>query len=113
MVEPVELEARRAAARQAVAAEQPVGLNAVEDPGVMVVARGRRTAIGIAPERALAGEADAAQDLRRPIAAPPQPAIVAVERVVVLARFGRPGADAALGTTHLDRARHLVRQRDP
>src|SRR5881227_3693581 len=79
----------------------------------MVVTRRRRAAIGIAPERALAGEADAAQDLRRPVAAPPQPAVVAVERVVVLAGLGRPGADAALGATDLDGARHLVRQRDP
>ena len=62
MVEPVELEAGRAAAREAVAAEQLV-LHALEDPGVVVVARRRRLAIGVADEAALAREADAAEQL--------------------------------------------------
>src|SRR6185312_13586084 len=112
LIEPVELEARRAAAREAVVAEQVVRLHAVEDPGVVVVARRRRAAIGVAPEGALAGEADAAQRLWWPVAAPPQAAVGAVERVIVLAGLGGPGTDAALGAPDLDRARHLVGERD-
>src|SRR5439155_16665502 len=96
MVETVELEARRTSAGEAVAAEQLV-LHALEHPGVMVVARCRRLAIGIAHEHALAGKADATEDIGRPIGAPPQPAIGAVERVIIFARLGRPGPDAALG----------------
>jgi hypothetical protein len=38
---------------------------------------------------------------RSPVATP-EPAIGAVERVVILARLGRPSTDAALGTAHLD-----------
>src|SRR5262249_59369199 len=94
--ERVELKARRAATGEAVATEQLV-LHALEDPGVMVVARRRRLAIGIAHEQTLAGKADAAQKVGRSVGAPPQAAIGAVEGVIILAGLGRPGADAAFG----------------
>src|SRR5215468_8286302 len=101
MVQPVELKARGTAAREAAVAEH-LFLHALEDPGVRVVARRGRTAIGIADKESLAGKADAAQNIGRPVTAPPQPAIGAVEGVIVFAGFRRPGADAALGATHFD-----------
>src|SRR5471032_341485 len=110
MVEPVELEARGAAAGEAVAAEQLV-LHALEDPGMDIVARRRHPAIGIADEGALAREADAAQEIGRPVGASPQAAIGLVERVIIFAGLGGPGADAALCAPYLDRARHMVGER--
>src|SRR5689334_5845102 len=112
MVEPVELEACGTAAGKTITAEHVV-LHALEDPGVMVVARRFALAIVVADERALAREADAAEDVGGPVGAPPQPAIFAVEGVVVLAGLGSPGADAAFGAADLDGARHMLRERDP
>ena len=111
MVEPVEFEARRTAAREAVAAKH-LFLHALKDPGVMIVARRRRLAVVITDEGALAREADAAQKLGRPVGAAPQSTIGAVEGVVVLAGLGRPGADAAFGAPDLDGTRDLIRQSD-
>ena len=110
-VGPVQLEARRTAAGQAVAADR-LALHALEDPSVLGGVRGRQAAVVRALEQALAGEADAGQALRRPPVAPPQAAELAVERVVVLARLGLPGADATLGATYLQHARHLGVPRD-
>src|SRR5581483_7595425 len=112
MIEPVELEARRAAAREAIAAEHVV-LHALEDPGVMVVARRLGLPVVVADEGALAREADAAQHVRRPVGAAPQAAVLAVEGVIILAGLGSPGPDAAFGAADLDRARHVRRQRHP
>ena len=53
---------------------------------------------------ALRGEAHAHQLLRRAGVATPQAAVLRIELVVVLARLGRPGADAALAAADLDHA---------
>ena len=52
----------------------------------------------------LADEPHARQRLRRSIVAPPQPAILAGETVIVLPNLGIPGARAILAAAYLDRA---------
>src|SRR5215510_1536861 len=55
-----------------------------------------------AVECALGSEPYPDQLLRGAAVAPPQPAIFAVELVIVFARLGSPGSDASLGAAYLD-----------
>src|SRR5690348_4874904 len=71
--------------------------------------RCRGASIGFAREGPLAREADTAQEIGRSIGAPPQPAISAVEGVVILAGLGRPAPDAAFAATHFEDARRRLR----
>ena len=92
----VDLEPGGAALEDAEIAEQLV-LDALEhEGGARIAARGHAPVVGAMVE-ALADEADARQLLRRPAVAPPEPAVLAGEAVVVLARPGVPGARAVLG----------------
>src|SRR5258707_83988 len=85
-----ELEAGRPAARKAEVADDRV-LDALHDEG-----HARVVGAGLAPvvrslEEALTREADRHQLLRWPSVAPPEPAVLPVQRVVVLAGLGLPG----------------------
>jgi hypothetical protein len=91
-------------ADQAEIADQLVPAHALEDEGgARIETAGLAPVIGRDIE-ALGGEADARQDLRRPAVAAPEPAITAVEALVILAGLRGPGADAAFAAADLDHA---------
>src|SRR5262249_33767156 len=101
----VQLEAGGAAARQTEVADEHV-VNPFDDPGrPRVVGAGLSTVIR-AFEESLRREADRDDLLRRASVSPPETAVGAIERVIVLTDLGVPRADAALGAPDLDDAGH-------
>ena len=104
-LDPVQLQAGGTAADEAEVADPLVRPDALEDErGARIEAVLLAHVVG-ADVEALGGEADAAHDVRRAAEAPPEPAVLAAERMVVLAGMRLPGADAILGAAHLDHAR--------
>jgi hypothetical protein len=102
---PVQLHAGSTAADEAEVADPLIRPDALEDErGPRIEAVLPAHVVG-ADVEALGGEADAAYDVRRAAEAPPQPTVLATERMVVLAGMRSPGPDAVLGAADLDDAR--------
>src|SRR5262249_27899523 len=100
----VELEASRATAREPEIANDLV-VDASENPRGARIGRAEHAAIIRTLEQALRREADAAQRLRRPAVAAPEPAIPPTERMEILARLGGPSANAAFGAPDFQHVR--------
>ena len=111
LVGAVELESRRAVAAEAVVAEN-LAADAFEHPRDSRVAGFRALAIVRPQVVTLGGEADPTEVLRGAAVAAPQPAVLAVELVVVLPGLRRPRANAAFAAADLDDAALLGREGD-
>ena len=111
-VHPVELETGGATAGKPEVAEDAVRY-ALEDPGGPRVVGAGRADIVRAHEMPLSGEPHADHPLRRPVVAPPEAPVLAVEGVVVLARLRRPRANAPFPPADLDGTRHGIAERHP
>src|SRR6516162_881623 len=95
-VRAIQLEARGAAARETEVADHLV-VDPGKNPRRPWIVSARLAAIERALEQALRREPDADDLLRRATVASPQAAVGAVERVIVVANLGIPGANAAFG----------------
>ncbi len=102
-IDGIDLDPGGAALQQAEIADD-LALDAREDEGGTGIARGIGAAVIGRVIEALADEADPRQRIGRAALAPPQPAVLAGEAVVVLADLGVPGAGAILAAPHLDDA---------
>src|SRR5262245_676784 len=112
LVGAIEFEASRTMRGKAEITDNVV-LDAGEHPrhALVLAYAGFQPIIG-AVKCALGGEPHPDQLLRGAAVAPPQPAIFAVELVIVFARLGSPGSDASPGAAYLDDHGHRFCQGD-
>src|SRR5215813_1678340 len=98
----VDLRAGGAAKDQAEIADPLLGADAVEDPGGARIEAAGLAAVEGRGVEALGNESHADQALRRAAEPQPQPAGLAGEAVVVLARLGGPGPRPGFAAADLD-----------
>src|SRR5262245_37559975 len=93
-------------------ADELVAADSLEDPRGPRIEAARQPPVGLIAIEPLGGEADAEELLRRHAAEPPQPARLAGEAVVVLARRALPVL-RAIPPAHLDVAPGRVHRGHP